>query len=601
MRRLPWLLIGLQAALVAGLAVALRSGRLPLGVPGEWEWSRLRVDADPADLALAMLGVAAYAGFAALGWRSLARRAGARREAPWLIALVGAAVAVQVAVMAGAPAGYGLTKWVTLGLPGSSGYYTVARRQMADPWRFWTEYPRWIREQDALHIGTHPPGLFLAARAALGIMESNPDAARQVVRYAPASVDAGFRQVLGPLPPADRAALTLTGAATLLACATTVLPIYFLARGSGLAPSAAWASAAVWPVLPSAVLFQPTADTAFPLLSATALALAARGRVGSAVVAGLVLGVGMMFTLGFLPVGLVAALVLVAVGPKERLSPSPRRGEGRGEGADPTAAIRGAERLRERDAPGARVATPHPNPPPGGGRGPEGPPEQRSGPGLTPSPLGEGRGEGGAQRPGAGALDPLPSPPPRGRGPATPSPLREEGRGEGWPPLARSASRPFTQRLVLLAAVGIGFLAVTLATWAVSGANPFVIWWWNQKHHARFYLEYPRSYRAWVVADVIELAVALGLPTTVWLAVGLRRAPPVAGMTLAVLALLALSGRSLSEVARLWLPLMPPLLLAAGAGLSRCGGRALALAATAALVGLQTLIVQATIQVVYPA
>ena len=51
-----------------------------------------------------------------------------------------------------------------------------------------------------------------------------------------------------------------------------------------------------------------------------------------------------------------------------------------------------------------------------------------------------------------------------------------------------------------IVATGAGFLLPTLAFWAVTRANPFAIWWWNQRNHARFYVEYPRTYRAWVVA-----------------------------------------------------------------------------------------------------
>ena len=74
----------------------------------------------------------------------------------------------------------------------------------------------------------------------------------------------------------------------------------------------------------------------------------------------------------------------------------------------------------------------------------------------------------------------------------------------------------------------------------------------------------------------------------------------MAWATLFVLALLTLSGKNLSEVARLWLPMMPPLLVAAGAGFERLEGGARTLASSLALVGLQTLILEATIQVVYP-
>ena len=64
--------------------------------------------------------------------------------------------------------------------------------------------------------------------------------------------------------------------------------------------------------------------------------------------------------------------------------------------------------------------------------------------------------------------------------------------------------------------------------------------------------------------------------------------------------MLNFSGRNLSEVARLWLPLMPPLLTASGLGLARLGGGPKTLAASVMLQGAQTLILQATIQVVYP-
>ena len=63
-------------------------------------------------------------------------------------------------------------------------------------------------------------------------------------------------------------------------------------------------------------------------------------------------------------------------------------------------------------------------------------------------------------------------------------------------------------RVIAVLTTGLGFLGLTLAVWAVTRANPFVVWWWNQLNHARFYVEYRRSYRAWVVANPIELAVA---------------------------------------------------------------------------------------------
>jgi hypothetical protein len=473
-----------QAAFVAGFAVALRSGAMPLGVRGEWEW--LRVPAGPswADVLLTGAAVMTYAVLAALGMRALQKKESRGREALVLLGLLGASVAIQLILPGGAPVGYGLTRWaVVLHSPGSSGYYTVARRQIGDTRRFLADYPDWIRHQDALHVGTHPPGLFLVEHGLLRLMETQPGLARLVLDHLPEPVVQGFRMI-GPVPPADRAAIALTAALTWLACAATVAPLYLLARANLSAP-AAWASAALWPLVPSTILFQPDADTAFPLLSTTALALAAQaGRTGGrrgvllAALAGVVLAIGMMFTLAFLPVGLVVAIIL-----------------------------------------------------------------------------------------------------------------------------ASSSEATRSLRAGLIAATGAGFLVLTFAFWAITRANPFVIWWWNQRNHARFYVEFSRSYRAWVVVNLLELAVALGLPATLGAIIGflsIRQAPRAAWAALAVLILLDLSGRNLSEVARLWLPLMPPLLTASGLGLTRLGGGPKALTTTLLLLGAETMILQATIQVVYP-
>jgi methylthioxylose transferase len=477
MRHRSLIIVAIQAAVLAGFAVALRGGWFPLGVRGEWEWPRLKVSPAAIDVALAALGGAAYAGFVALGWRSISRNptTGKLREVGWVAGLIFAGCTVQVILQSGAPFGYGLTKWVTLAMPGSSGYYTVAKGSMRDGWRFWNDYPTWIKKQDALHIGTHPPGLFLWSYLALIAMEASPPSARAITDHSPESVKEGFRQILRPLPRADRAALALTGALTLVMCAATCAPLYVLSRGSGMSPSASWAAASLWPVVPSAILFQPTADTAFPFLSTIALSLAIRRRPVSAIAAGAVLGVGMQFSLVFLPIGLVAALLIAG---------------------------------------------------------------------------------------------------------ASGSSLMRRVSGLGW--------------------TGAGFLAVTMGVWALSRANPFVIWWVNQSNHARFYVQFPRSYLAWVMANPVELVVAMGLPVAIWVVLGIRRGPKVAWATVAVLIFLTASGKNLSEVARLWLPLMPPLLVSCAAAIERAGGRAGSLAATIGLMILQVLVLQATIQVVYP-
>ncbi len=471
-----------------GFALGLRARAFPLGVAGEWEWLRLTVSPSPIDVCLAALGVAGYSLIAGFGMAALRKHSTPAREAVAIVALLAASIGVQVVAHGGAPAAYGLPKWVmALHHEGSNGFFTVAKKDVHDPWTFVAAYPEWIQRQDALHIGTHPPGLILVEAVLLRSMESSPASAKWVEAMAPESVAMAFR-IFGrtfPMSSADRATLLVTGFLTLLACGGTVIPLYWLARTSLSAPYA-WAVAALWPLVPSAILFQPAPDTAFCSLSTTALALAATAgtgasparRRGCALLAGLVLGIGMQFTLAFLAVGLIVAIVLLA---------------------DREATVRA--------------------------------------------------------------------------------------------------------RLIAVVATGLGFLGFTLAFWIVTGANPFVVWWWNQKNHARFYVEFPRSYRAWVIANPIELAVGIGLPAALWASLSLawpREIPRVCVATAVVLVLLTLGGRNLSEVARLWLPFMPTLLVAAGSALERLGAGPKTLAATIALIGVETLVLEAAIQVVYP-
>jgi methylthioxylose transferase len=487
MRRAPLLILAVSTAMVVSLVVAIRSGAMPLGVRGEWEWLRLPVAPAAIDVILAALGVAAYALFVGIVMKALMTRPTALIEAFAVIALLAASVVVQAVAHSGAPSGYGLAKWVVaLYQKGSSGYFTVAKSEVREPWEFFADYPVWIKKQDALHLGTHPPGLIVTESILLRALERSPRSVRFILDHVPESVALAFR-VFGednPMSPADRATLALTGFLTWLACAATVVPLYLLARMS-LPPHSAWSAAALWPLVPAAILFQPAADTAFPLVSTSVLALAAAvgqvrpvGRVLAAVLTGTLLGIGMQFSLVFLPVGLTVALVIVF----------------------------------------------------------------------------------------------------------------DQGRSR-------------RDKLVLISLTGLGFLGVTACVWVVTKANPFVIWWWNQRNHARFYQEYPRTYLAWVVANPIELAVALGLPSAVWACLGAvwpRDLPRVSVATAAVLAFLTLGGRSLSEVGRLWLPFMPALLVASGFAVQRLGAGPKAVAATVALVGGQTLALEAMIQVVYP-
>jgi hypothetical protein len=498
MRVRLWLILILQAVLVILLAIAVGKGVMPLGLRGQWEWMRLgKTVVLPWDwLAFSGLGMAAYAGFVALGLRALGIGASRGSESIWLAGLLAVAIAAQVVIPLGAPDEYDLTKWAYVNFfESSTGYFKIARDQaVEDPWRFLAHYPEWIRSQDSLHIGTHPPGLIVAQCLLLRTMERNPVLADFLVDHLPPSVRLGFHQLEAtegrPMRRAERAGLFATALLTLLACAGTVVPLYLLARVALPAP-AAWAAAALWPLAPAANLFQPVADTTYPLLSTSAWALAswaARGQRAAsrptlagillATASGIVMAFGMVFTLAFLPVGLIVAFIV---------------------GSD------------------------------------------------------------------------------------------------------RSLSRPMRATLIL--ATGGGSLAFVLISWLATGADPFVVWSWNLHHHARFYVEYPRTYSLWLWINPIELTIAVGLPTMVWCLAGWlapRTVPRSVWATLIVLLLVNLTGRNMGEVARLWMLFTPPFLVAAGQSLHRLGGGPLALATSTALLGFQTLALQSMIQVVYP-
>lgn len=324
-RRKIDLVMGASALLVVGLLTAIASGDMPLGVAGEWSWPRAS-GAWPSLSKVLMVAaaLAAYGWLAAAGYRALGAAASPRREVAWVGGLTLAATALQGLLPFVAPAGFGPEKWGVIHVaPEATGYYKVARTEAADdPRGFFAAYPAWVADKGASHLGTHPPGPIAGFRVLLDLMERSPTTVRVLHATTPAEVDHGLRLLdagpRGPIPPADRVAIWLTSLLTLLAAAGSTAPLYALARES-TTPRAAWMAAAIWPLAPALNLFQPLPDTAYPLLSAAALALAAwsiRLKAGPwstalAATAGVSMGVGMFFTLGFLAVGLIVALVVL--------------------------------------------------------------------------------------------------------------------------------------------------------------------------------------------------------------------------------------------------------------------------------------------------
>lgn len=316
-----------QTGLVAALTWGIWSRRLPLGVKGEWEWPTVGSPSAVLDVVLAVLVVFGYAALVFGLTRWLRPFTSKRRAAAALCVLFVAGTAAQAVTPIGAPYAYGPAKTaLVVFYPSSNGYYTLGAT-IDDPWAFLAAYPEWIKRQDAMHIGTHPPGLFLFERALLGCFRYSPAAAQFVVQLAPGPVFEGVKVIRqdNPLPLAESAVLLATAAAALVCCVATILPLYALVRATH-GPASAWYAAAIWPLVPATILFQPVSDIAFPLLSTTALACVAwssrRDSLGLAFATGLMLAGGMQFTLAFLPVGVIVAAMFAlerTLAPRRRL------------------------------------------------------------------------------------------------------------------------------------------------------------------------------------------------------------------------------------------------------------------------------------------
>jgi hypothetical protein len=402
---------------------------------------------------------------------------------------------IQAGWQGAAPAGYGLAKWpIATYNPGSSGYFSHARDEIDDLGDFVREYPDWIKDQDVLHTGTHPPGLFVEARVILDYWRSHAADAPGWISKLPTELrEAAKAAKPGGMPIVEQASVLTIAMIRWLACAMTVWPIYAISRRFGHAPLVSYRMATLWAVVPSAVLFQPASDLLFPVLAASAVGLSVlpvvdagwRHRWADPIIAGLILALGMFFSLVFLAIGAIVALVVIS----------------------------------NRNAGGVR------------------------------------------------------------------------------------------QKIIRISMIGAGFVLGT-AAWAIAGrTDPLAIWLTNQAKHAGFYAANARSYGPWLMADFVESAIGLGLPIFVVVTVGMigtifRRdrfqQNRVAIATCLLLATLAISGRSLSEVGRLWLPFFPLLLTATIFGTSYEKAEGWLYRWILVWSGIQIVWLQTIVQCVYP-
>lgn len=196
--------------------------------------------------------------------------------------------------------------------PGSSGYFLEAAFHMDSVDAFLEEYEERMQQGDVLHVGTHPPGLFLLAKACLTACESSPLMVTCLETIRSQTQADAFRYVesearFGPkLLPTQLAALQLLSLLSTLAVVLTIIPLAVLSNWL-VGRQTAWMVTCLWPTLPCLAIFLPKSDLLFPLTCTIVLALAVPLRShwksgACAVLAGMTLFVGLTLSLAHLPV-----------------------------------------------------------------------------------------------------------------------------------------------------------------------------------------------------------------------------------------------------------------------------------------------------------
>tara|TARA_R110002072_G_scaffold303140_1_gene495544 strand:+ start:10055 stop:11650 length:1596 start_codon:yes stop_codon:yes gene_type:complete len=313
---------GLIAALaLSAMSVAfLWLTDIPLGVPDEWTWERISTSDAGPELALGA-AQAAIAGvvYILIAWLGSRRIANCSRLelVGWLLGIVSVGFGWLLAVQEAPPSGWRLSKTAfVLYYPGSSGYFHKARYDIPDTAEFLRGYEDLMAEGDVLHVGTHPPGLFLLYRAMIGQLERRPALAEFIVSTATESiteafgiVDANLRRTGKELTTADRAVIWLATLLTQACCVLALVPIFLLMRRSQ-SRETSWRVAAFWPLLPALAIFIPKSDVLFVLPAALLtwawLCAARRQSFLLGAVAGAIGWAGLFCSLAFLPIGLIA-------------------------------------------------------------------------------------------------------------------------------------------------------------------------------------------------------------------------------------------------------------------------------------------------------
>lgn len=312
-------------ACVAATAVVVLWTPLPLGVPGEWTWQRHAPASGLIDVVERFFpAVFAAALFVITAEWGLTRTSTAGQRTKLLCYSILLAVSAFwiYAVQKSTPVTHRDVKplWV-LYAPSSSGYFFEATFRIDSTSEFLADYEDRMNEGDVLHIGTHPPGLFLLSKGCLQVCRSSPGLVSVLQSFQGRHERDAFRilensfRLPPPLDDAELAALQLLGLLTTGATILTIIPLALLSR-QFFDSATTWKICCLWSTLPCLSVFLPKSDMLFPFTGTLVLMLMVRTLLQRrqmllAVLAGLVLWAGLMLSLAHLPVVFLLSVFVV--------------------------------------------------------------------------------------------------------------------------------------------------------------------------------------------------------------------------------------------------------------------------------------------------
>lgn len=273
----------------------------------EWVWSRHSSFTDIADF----LNRTLWPTFAAiclvlvarLGFRRTQNAAGKSTVIVYGLLIIASAhwmLAVQQS--AASPHKELKPLWVLYD-PAASGYFYEAAFDIKDTKDFVSSYEARMAEGDVLHVGTHPPGMFLLAKGCIEVCRNFPAIQNIAEALTPDSSAEAFRYVeqnarlRRSLTGHELAGLKLLSLVTFVMAVSTLVPLCLLANRM-FAPTTAWMMCCLWPTIPAISIFFPKSDVIFPSLSLLLLLLATIGAqsVKKAMIVGVVAGVILLLT-----------------------------------------------------------------------------------------------------------------------------------------------------------------------------------------------------------------------------------------------------------------------------------------------------------------